>query len=620
VRRERAILPRGVLVACAVAACALAGGAVDAGSALAQSTWRLEQPDPPPAPAGVAEAPAPVGLGRVGDIEFFAPDLGVLTTAGNPPTIPPGVWIYDGQGWHELAEVCGATAGRIAWVSAKEFWTVSNGRPGQAVVNGKSPPLEDDTLCRFADGQVVESFAAPAFEADSYQAMHAAACLSGEDCWFAGGPLPDESPEIGAFQLRWNGSGLGAAPYLEENHTIEDMRAFDGRLYESVRVRPPCTPDSGSQCDRAVKTVAYPPVLHVLDPEASGAWAPERRLGQKTIYEEGESASALEYLRLSAGAGALWAAAGQRLEAEPLETKGAQATVLRYTPEAGGRWTQLLGPKTDPSGASELPQQTVEAIAAESGTGEEGGEEGAEEGAWLALQTIAEARNSEAGTAPSSSYASVARVSEHGVVSQQETLPSASEGGVGPKGAAYKIACPAPGDCWMVTAKGWLFHLAPEGERTLAEDPESGFTGGLITERPEDKGLPQQLPDALPPDDSGLAGEAPPSVSTPTVTKAQPEARVPVALVSGVHSRIVHGTTLELRLRLAVEARIELVAKRKRRVVAKTPTYTLKAGEHRLLLLLSRTRWPTELHLVEHALAPLPTVSAAAGSSETLET
>jgi hypothetical protein len=593
------------LLASALLCCVLATSALCASPARAESTWRLEQPDPPPPPAGVAAAPAPIGLGKVGDIKFWAPNRGVLITAGNPPTIPAGVWIYNGKDWRELSEVCGASDGRIAWAGPKEFWTVSNGRPGQAAVNARIPPLEDNTLCRFGEGKVVESFAAPAFEADSYQPMQAAACLGADNCWFGGPILPEESPEVGAFQLHWNGATLSAAPYLEETHTIEDLQAFEDSLYESVQL---LKADAGRKSPQ-------PPVLHVLEAGFAN-FVPEELLNGGQLYGKDELPWALNYLHLSSscampctsttGTGALWAAAGQRPRSAEEAEEDAPVTVLRYTPEAGGEWTQLLGPETEPEGKSPFPGQTVQALAAEGGAGEEH--------AWLALAGIEEAGEL---TPPPSAYAKVARISTNGTLGEEETLPAAGEGG--PKGPAEELTCPALGDCWMVTSQGWLFHLAPEDERTLPEDTESGF-GSLITERPLDKGLPQTLPDSVPIDDSGLAGEAPELPPVPTVNKSQEEARVPEALVSAIHTRVVHGTTLELRLHLAVKAKIELVAKRKHQVVAKTPLYTFTAGEHKLLLRLNRKHWPTALHLIEHPLAPLPTVSAAAGGSETVET
>ena len=138
--------------------------------------WRLEQPRPP----GVSW---PVPLGSVSDVEFLEPNRGLLITAGNGEAVEPGVWTYDGQGWHELSNKCGAAeGGRIAWAGPDEFWTVSDGRPGQAgealgTGSEQKVPLADNALCHFDDGQIVASYAHPAFQADSYQLMRGAACL-----------------------------------------------------------------------------------------------------------------------------------------------------------------------------------------------------------------------------------------------------------------------------------------------------------------------------------------------------------------------------------------------------------------------------------------------------------
>jgi hypothetical protein len=584
------LLFAGVLGICALAV----------STAQAQSSWSLEQPEPPPPPAGVAKATGPEGLGRVGDIEFWAPNDGALITAGNGKAIPSGVWIYNGAGWRELSTECGASDGRIAWAGPNEFWTISDGRPGQADVDGNAPPLEDDTLCRFADGKIVESFAAPAFEADSYQPMDAAACLSSEDCWFAGAQLPPQSTEIGAFQLHWNGSSLSESPYTGEGHEIKDFGAFNGELFESVRLL---------EDDPVSKTEASPPALHVLNPESSAGWQPEGEVDQHEYDEAvGERPWALGYLHLSGESSGLWAATGQQTEGflgePPKPTEEQQLTVLRYTTEAGGTWTQLVGPDTSTSEASQFLGKTVAAIAAEPG----------QQAAWLGLQQVSQAAQNE-GASPPPVNPEVQRISADGAVSEPETLTTSDA----VTGAVAHITCPEAGDCWMVTTEGWLFHLAPEGEPTLPVDSESEFTE-LITERPPDQGLPQTEPDSLPEDDSGLSGEAPVVPAIPKVSKTEEELRVPVALVSHIHSRLVHGTTLELRFHLAVKARIQLLARRKHRVVAKSTTHVFAAGNRELLLALNRKAWPTELHLVDHALAPLPTVSTRSAGSEIVTT
>jgi hypothetical protein len=565
-----------LLGACTFVARAGAQGLADDGDA----SWRLEQPVPPEPPAGVQGSSTPIGLGAVGDVEFWAPNHGLLITAGNGSTIPPGLWTYDGAGWHELAIVCGATDGRIAWAGPEEFWTISDGRPGQAdEANGTTPPLEDDTLCHFAGGQVVTSYAAPAFEANSYQPMHAAGCMSPSDCWFAGDPLPE--PLLGAFQLHWNGSSLSEEPD-PQGHAVQDMRLFGGRLYESVRLSredkltDPESPDHPSVL-RRINPAGVQPKFVPLSPGVP-EYAPE------------ELPEALDFLRLGADAEALWGAAGPA-PSTPEGSAPGEATVIRY---AGGAWSQVLGPFAGPPGGNPFAQDVVNSIAAEPGS----------ESAWVALDSRSDASNPSP-TAP----ALVARVSADGTVSDEQTLPSAEEAqaGIGPKGAAKKIACPAPHDCWMVTTQGWLFHLAPEGERRLPEDTDPAFRG-LIAYRPEDEGLPQVPPDAPPAEDSGLP-EGPPAPILPEETPAPAQASTTAPLLSHVHTRLVHADTLELSFHLAVRARVRLLAQRRRRVVASTPTRTLAAGNRRLLLRLNPRSWPTKLDLQTHALAPLPIVS-----------
>ena len=187
----------GLLAGLAALALLFGAGAARAASA---AEWRLEPIKPPQLPGESDQehnGRAPIGLGKIGDIEFIKPNLGLLITAGIPPTIPPGVWAYDGVSWRPLTGsgpsgkgICGATDGRIAWALAGsneageeefDFWTVSDGRAGQVTEHGTR--LEDNTLCHFKgrlteSGQVVASYATLAFGPDSYQAMHGAGCLA----------------------------------------------------------------------------------------------------------------------------------------------------------------------------------------------------------------------------------------------------------------------------------------------------------------------------------------------------------------------------------------------------------------------------------------------------------
>jgi hypothetical protein len=596
--------PRCPLALLLSLACALA---IVAPAAAQEPTWSgLEQPVP-------AGSSWPVGLGNVGDVEFWAPNRGLLITQGHSPTIPAGLWAYNGAEWHEYASVCGAskrnreTGGRIAWAGPSEFWTVSDGRKGQANESGgtskeREPPLEDNTLCHFAGGQVVGSYAHLAFQPDSYQAMHAAACLGPADCWFGGDPL--EEPQIGAFQLQWNGAGLEEEPYAGEGHAIEDMTALEGRLYESVQLA------SG---DRTTSEASEPPVVHRHEPGRPF----QAETNPIPLYGPGEAPEALGFLHLSSGGGGLWAAAGGDGGAVGGGAPG-QVTVLR---RIKGIWSQILGPGEPVGGvpANPLPPllpgepaeenellggeasyADVAAIAAEPGTND----------AWLALEPPEES------SSDSSRRAVVVHISADGTVLGEDTLPSPGEQaqGIGPKGLASALTCPAAGDCWLATTQGWLFHLAPEGERHAPSDTaESEYFHEIITYRPADQGLPRVVPDAPPEDTSGLREEAPNYGGTFAESVAgSTQHRSQVPLLSDVHSRLIHRTTLELRFHLAVKARVRLLARRHKKVVASTPMRTLTAGNRRLLLGLRRGAWPTKLQLQTHALAPLPTVESTA--------
>jgi hypothetical protein len=606
------------------AVCALTAAPAAAEEA---ATWRLEQPPPPPPPPGVSPPPAPLPLGTVGDIEFWEPagespqaNRGLLITHGNGQAVKPGVWAYDGSGWHEIATACGATDGRIAWGGPGEFWTVSDQRPGQAPVNGELPKLEDRSLCRFSDGAIVGSYARLAFEPDSYEPMSGAACLppqppaqSSQDCWFGGNTL-QESLGVGSFHLHWNGSTVQEQPYADSSYPVQEMRAVENLIFESVKYE---TTGPGARTNEP--TGSRPALLHFA--EVGTAMQP---LDEELPLYSGpaQPTEALEYLHLGSTEGVLWAAAGGHLGAT--EDEG-QVTVLR---RLDGVWSQVIGPahplpdlfKSEqeeqelfcPPGSSShchAAEAVVRAIAPEPGT----------ENAWLALAPQQD------GAHEASATAVLVHISAQGEVLGVQALPSNAERArpSNTAGAVARLVCPGREDCWMANVSGWLYHLAREGERTLPYNELPGFPEGKViaeSERPPDEGIPQEVRDAPPPDTSGLQEEPPDYGGTFAEAKPAPvvESTVQVALLSGLSRRLIHGTTLELRFHLAVKARVRLVAKRRKKVVAQTPMHTFAAGNHKLLLRLNRHRWPTSLSLQTHALAPLPstTLKEAQGGPE----
>ncbi len=590
-----------VLLGVALASAAFATVAAPARAAEAeQPQWRLEQPLLP-------GANWPVPLGSVGDVEFLEPNRGLLITGGKKPSVEPGIWTYDGAGWHELSNQCGAEReGRIAWAGPDEFWTVSDGRPGQAAEGAgtseeRPVPLNGNTLCHFEAGQIVASYAHPAFEVDSYQQMRGAACLKPSDCWFGGEPLPE--PQIGAFQLHWNGTALEAEPYLGEGFPVHEMLAYEGHIYQSVRVEIP--PDQTENSEGI--TI---PVLHLINPPGSiPAFEPEdeARAGLP-FYEEEELPQDLDYFHLSAADGVLWAAAG------PVHSPGQLTVAVREE----GSWRLLIGPPS--RGGHQLEhilapedraeeealigsspsQAKVTAVAAEPGDGS----------VWIGLEH-----------AESQDQAVLLHLNAQGEELSAQVLPTAQERaeGVGDDGAVARLACPQPGDCWMATSKGWLYHLAPASERTLPRNGDPAFEH-LISYRPPDQGLPQVPQDAPPADISGFHEQGIAEIGSIAEAKGAPESMVTLPLLSHVHSKLLRGSKLQLSFHLSVKARVKLVAQRKKAVVAATATHTFAAGNRLLLLQLNPHHWPTKLNLKTKPLQPLRRVSSVTGEGSTVST
>jgi hypothetical protein len=589
----RADLRLAWLLALLLALAALLPAGVLAGEGEETPAWRLVEVIPPEAPGG-GGAPGSLPLGAVGDIEFWAPNRGALITAGNPPSVPPGVWEYDGKAWHELSTVCGASDGRIAWAGPEEFWTISDGRPGQALIEGKRPPTTDNTLCRFSNAnhageplRVVQSFAFPAFQADSYQPMHAAACLSPGDCWFAGEQLPESSTEDGSFHLHWDGSALTELPYPIEGHAVRAMVPFQGRLYESVQL---------SSGDRVERKLPEPPVLHAINPEGAGGPIFEG-MTEIPLYGGEALPSSFGFFHLGAGEELLWLAGGPVAAGE--HASAAQVTIARGNNFSGrqGSWEAVIGAGTGLEGA--FPEETPTAIAAEPGS----------DTAWVALDDVHDAAHP-----ARSATAHLIHVRSEGAepIVDEATLPEGADAELGPTGAGARLACPAPSDCWMATTQGFLYHYSTAAEEQIGQDPDPAFQT-LITERPEDEGLPKTPSDAIPTDNSGEEPPPPPSGDTKPehgkLTKTLP-------LLKHLRSRIVHGDTLQLLFHLTVKAQMRLIARRNHAVVAATPMRTLKAGNRMLELRLDPKRWPTKLQLKTHALAKLPVVPVGSGNDE----
>jgi hypothetical protein len=586
------------------------GSAPLAVAAEAEPTWQFAPAAAPPPPAGAPATNYPVPVGQVGQISFWAPNRGLLITGGGgsscaasaSATVPCGLYAYNGVTWHQLSTVCGGANGRIAWAGPDEFWTISDQRPGQLVTTGAE--YGHISLCHFLDGQVVASYALPLDQPDSYLPMDAAACLSPENCWF-GGEL-GQPPNHGAFHLHWDGQHVTVV-YGPADHAVSSMAlAGPGALYESVQL--------ASGDDYGSESAEHPYVLHQIDPPGSSidfhdvllpnatcaalefcAPLPEYGIDDETdpVAPETLTGFLLSSTYTPSGSNPqtpeLWALAGWD-GLEPLNSSEGKAhpIALRFSE---GLWSQVVGGE-GPDGATPGPaepfaiDEAFQSLAAEPGAS----------AAWVAIHS-------------SDGQAHVDRLTAEGKLSAQDVLGAAQ--GVGTRGDAGPIACPAPNECWLATNQGWLFHYT-DGH-SLPQDTDPNFAG-VITYRPADEGVPQLPPNEPPPDDSLANQLAPPPPATPQTTVQAPTlARKP--LVTDVRSHVVDRYTLKLSFKLTVKAHVQLLARHGRRSVAQTARETLKAGRHTLSLRLDPHQWPNKLDLKATPLEALPTVQTSPSGS-----
>jgi hypothetical protein len=115
----------------------------------------------------------------------------------------------------------------------------------------------------------------------------------------------------------------------------------------------------------------------------------------------------------------------------------------------------------------------------------------------------------------------------------------------------------------------------------------------LVSYRPPDDSLPSVPPISLPVDDSGA--EAPPEVGVESEEIVSE--RLPRRLYSKVHQRLIGKSLLEMTFVLHARAHVRLVARRKGRVVAESPRYTMAKGPRSVRLRLDPQRWPTKIDL-----------------------
>ncbi len=522
-----------LLAACAAAVALLAPVSASAEPLI----WRLEQPPPPP---GV---PFKVPLGEPGDLSFFSPNRGLLTVGGNS-TIPPGIFSWNGQSWHQLATVCGGggDTSRIAWAGPDEFWVVTE---------PSLPRLGSGlSLCHFLNGQVISSYSTPPESSDPFHQMLSATCNGPGDCWFGGVGSQDAIGErVGAFHLHWNGSALESV-YGPQGRAVTDMEFHGGKLYESTLVGR--SPENRSEAVDLAEPEPFAKLIHTV----SGHTFSNDPFTPNAFAEGGT-----ELLALDSDGTNLWAVGGGAASGPSAPSSGSVPRPPLAARLAGAKFEELTL-----SGGPFDSSDRFGDVAALPGTS-----------AAMATQVPFADRHS------TNSKAKVARIESDGAVTTT-TLPAAGAG----RGSAGRIACPAPNDCWMVTWGGWLFHYSDGSPEAVDTDPNFQ---GTITFRPNEA-AEQFIPDALPEDDSLLFAPAP--VETAKEEKGKRHVHRLPPLLRGIHSEL-HGLKLLVTFTVTRRARVQLLAKRGGRVVARTPQRVFAPGHRELSLRLTRDRYPTGL-------------------------
>jgi hypothetical protein len=551
-------LAAGALVAAAIAS-------VGPGVARGEATWRLEQPAPPEG----ARFKAP--LGTPDDMEFLAPNEGLLSVEGNA-AVATGLYFWNGRSWHQLSTVCGGSgeASRIAWAGPDEFWTITE--PSEPRVGSGL------ALCHFKDGVVVGSYSTPLQSPDPFRPLDAAACEGPDDCWFAG--IASEDPtgqRVGAFHLHWDGTNLTSS-YQPQGRGVSALAAFDGTFYESTLVGAQAG-DTTDPVTLATPEPLGPILIHRLTGEAftDANFLP--------FPYSGVPAEGVELLSAKSDGSDLWFSGGGAASGPAAPHDGSVASpplAVHYDPpffQQAPIETALFGSEDRFVDISPVP-----------GTSS----------AWVADQALVERGSA-------TDRAKVALIGADGSASLQ-TLPASGAG----RGSAQLVAATGPAEAWMATSAGWLFHYT--SGVVLPEDAEPSWAG-TITQRPNES-VAQFVSDTPPPDDSQLFAPPPVQVETKSSGESTPLV-IPVLLKDIRVTR--HGLTVTISFQLTRLADVQLIAKLHGKVVARTRDIRLQPGSRQLRLRLERKRWPSALGFKTKELTkpkPVP-ASGAEGTAKT---
>jgi hypothetical protein len=547
-----------------------------AGGVAGAAEWRPH--DLPAPPGGLYSVPA----GFVGDLSFWAPNRGLMTVAGNN-SVTSGLYSWDGVSWHQLSTVCGGGQNsRIAWAGPTEFWTITVPSAGTAT--------SGTGLCHFKDGAVVGSYSfynVPAF--GSSVPVNAATCRSANDCWFGGvGSVGADGTQPGAFHLHWDGSDL--RPVVNgQGRGVSDLITHGGAVLESTFVG--IGAGVAAQPPFLRRPEDLPALLHRIDGE-SFVNDPFVPTPVTDVPADGTELRSMDTNGTTA-----WAVGGGA-GSGPAATNGTvQRTPVAVRKDGGGAWEQL-------SLSGDLPtDHWFGAVAAVPG----------ERSAWA---TVTQTEVGGAFASGELAAPSVAQIADDGTV-RRDILNRAT--GPSARGAATAVACPTANDCWVATAKGFLYRRTDR--ETYPRDTDPAFQG-TISIRPNEAAA-QAIADDPPADDSRLLA---PPVELPKEGDAEAaiECAAPPALVTRVKAstgklskrqrrQVNAKVTLVVRFRLARRAKVGMTFKRGKRTVARIKPRALKAGTRKLTVTVRRKSFPKNIRF---SLKELTTPECAAGSSD----
>jgi hypothetical protein len=512
--------------------------------------WRLAQPDPPTPPPGVAIPPFAVPLGQVTDISFWGPNRGLMAVDGNDVVPNGAIYKYDGQRWTLVSTVCGGQA-KIVWAGADDFWTIANGRKELGDAAGSRR-----TLCHFRGGAIVASYATPVSAADRYDEMSSGACLTPNDCWFGGAALA--APRVGAFHLRWDGSTLTQV-VGPQGREVRGMAAASGQVIEIVDGRD----DTAGDIPRLLTPEPDPLMIHRI---AAGTTSIVADPFVPPLADSVPPAHTRELYAVRSTGDQVWAAGGPSASNAAPEGVEQARPFVAISSQGGPFSTVALDPARFPTAIRPV------GIAPQPGT----------DRAWMALQYDAD---------PASP--TLVELNAAGTILQATRLPETGDPDPGARLAATSaitaLACAAPGDCWLGTADGWLFHTASAPAQPA--DDAFPFTT-VLRDRPADAASPRVVSDAAPTDDSGA------DLGFEDKTIEVPKDETPLTpTTSRVRIKALSRTRVEVRFDVDIEARVRVRAFYRKKVVSRSSWRTVDAGRHRITIKVTPKRWPTRISL-----------------------